>query len=919
MHDTLSPDLPPAGLPAPAVDDALLLVRWVPDGDACPVLAASPAAAAVMGSTAGMTSLLHPADRTRFVEEVQRAIAAGRRQVRHRHHRIVGPAGRERWWQTVTTLVPAPAGPGNGVGVICTSHAFDITGDGLEPALNDPLFRALLDSIPDLIFLKDRDSVYLGCNRAFADWFGVDPQWLEGRTDYDLVPFHRELATFFRSHDRAMLAEGRARRFEETVVGANGRTILLETLKTPFFGPSGEVLGLIGVSRDVTAAAQARDALRDSEERVRLLLQSTLDGIFGVDRTGICTLANPAGARLLGFASTDAMIGRAVHGLLPVLANGVTGSLQDETVTRCDGSSFAADIRAAPLMRDGEVIGTVARVTDVTERRRNQDHLRTLSQALDQSRMAVVIADIRGHVSYANPRVTDMTGLARHDIPTLDALLAVLLPAAGQGALGLWRTVLAGESWRQELPLRLPGRSAIRVLLRVFPIQDADGQTTNLLCLAEDITGHHQAEEHIRRVQKMEAVGVLAGGIAHDFNNILLVITGYAHLVFDRLAADDDTRDDVQQIIGAAQRAKDLVGQLLTFSRQDMAEMQVIDLHRTVEEAVKLIAAAIPPAIHLRVISDGAPMTVLAADNQIHQVLVNLCRNAADAIGEAGRVDGSIVVSLAHASVAEPRPLGRATLEPGRYVCLTVADNGCGIPAAMQERIFEPFFTTKPVGKGTGLGLAAVHGIAGRHGALIDVVSSSDLGTSISLYFPYHDAGANGRTGGGVSRILVIGGDEATRGMTARLLRSQGVRVVSTGDDRRAQSLFAIAPRRFDAVVLPTGKAVADEWKRLSLARSLVAVAAGVPVILCQEGGNHELMRLGNEADAAGIVTAPAEPSAFMAFVARIIGVTRIVGGSRSMNRSRGGEGGSAINPTAAPIPDVKKGKTPDGDDTGHR
>ncbi|MCW2248072.1 PAS domain S-box-containing protein [Azospirillum fermentarium] len=878
MHKALTPTLPPDALPGMAADDALLLVQWVADGRACPITAASPAAAALVGVGGGMGALLHPGDRARFLAEIQGAASAGRRQVCHHHHRILDRQGRERWWQTVTTLSSHAGGV-----VTCASHAFDITGEGVEPALGDPLFRALLDSIPDLIFIKDHNSIYMGCNRAFAGCFGVDVAWVVGRSDYDLVPGNRELAAFFRSHDRAMLAEGRPRRFEEWVTAADGRVILLETLKTPFFGPSGEVLGIIGVSHDITAAAKDRDALRESEERVRLLLHSTRDGILGLDGEGVCTLANPASARLLGYGSSADLIGQPLTGLAQGLAGGLNGSLQDETVWRNDGSSFAADIRSAPVMRDGERIGAVIRITDVTERRRNQEHLRVLSQALDQSRLGVVIADAHGQVSYVNPRAAEMTGLAREEVVRLDGFLSALLPPAWEGTVRLWRAVLAGETWEDELTLRTPGGVAARVLLRAFPVRGGDGTIANLLCLAEDVTDRHQAEEHIRRAQKMQAVGVLAGGIAHDFNNILLVITGYAHLVLDRLSGGSDLREDVEQIIDATRRAQDLVGQLLTFSRQDMAEMQVIDLRRTVEEAVKLASAAIPSTIHLRTVSGAGPMTVLAAPNQIHQMMLNLCKNAADAIGEARRDGGTIIVSMTHVSVGQPQPLSRATLEPGRYICLTVADSGCGIPAAVQERMFEPFFTTKPVGKGTGLGLAAVHGIAGRHGGVIDVVSSPALGTSISLYLPFYDAGLSWG-GGRAARVLLVGGTEGARALAAHLLRSQGLRVVATGSERRGRALFAMAPHRFAAVILPAATPGAG-WKTLTMARSLAASSGDIPIILCNAQECQEKTLIGNEAAAAGITIAPSDPSAFMALVARIIGTRR--------SANRGGEPGA--------------------------
>ncbi len=409
--------------------------------------------------------------------------------------------------------------------------------------------------------------------------------------------------------------------------------------------------------------------------------------------------------------------------------------------------------------------------------------------------------------------------------------------------------------------------------LTVAPVLDGEGRMTNMVAAMDDITARRQAEERLRRAQKMQAVGVLAGGIAHDFNNILTAILGYSHLALDALPEGSDIGEDLRHVTAAADRAKDLVRQLLAFSRKEKLGREPADLRDPVRDALRLVRPTVPPGVRLDIRCSDEELPVLAAAAQIHQVVLNLCKNAVDAIQDrVGGGPGTITVTLAPLGVAAPRDLTRARLDSGRYACLTVADDGCGMSAATLERVFEPFFTTKAVDRGTGLGLAAVHGIIDEHGGVVDASSQPGKGAVFTVYLPLHDPGKPHRSRRfDGRRVLLLDGERAMLGMAGRLLRSQGFHVVASADSRRALALFTIAPERFDVVVLAQG--VTDRtWKLLTLARAFAAASPGIPILVCADA---VIEREGAAIEAAGvtrILRAPFVPDQFVALVERLAG-----------------------------------------------
>ncbi len=338
-------------------------------------------------------------------------------------------------------------------------------------------------------------------------------------------------------------------------------------------------------------------------------------------------------------------------------------------------------------------------------------------------------------------------------------------------------------------------------------------------------------EDKLRQAQKMEAIGTLAGGIAHDFNNILAGIIGFAELGLQEVANPLSADQHFREILKAGQRARDLVRQILTFSRQREQDRQPIELGETVKEALKLLRATIPVSIDIvPKIEDGTP-TVLADSTQVHQIVTNLVTNAWHAIGNKA---GTITVRISNFLVDEDFTLANPDLRPGRYVRLSISDNGSGIPSEMLGRIFEPFFTTKGPDEGTGLGLSVVHGLMKSFDGSITVYSNPGEGTTLNLYFPALEFGAvpakleeTPTPLGHGERILFVDDEAVLTMLGGRFLSRLGYTAVTQTDPRAALALFK--EQEFDLVITDL---TMPHFSGIEFARCLWEVRPGARVLL---------------------------------------------------------------------------------------
>ncbi len=401
-----------------------------------------------------------------------------------------------------------------------------------------------------------------------------------------------------------------------------------------------------------------------------------------------------------------------------------------------------------------------------------------------------------------------------------------------------------------EMQIRTKDGRHIWVSINVRANRNPDGSRNMLEGFVQDITERKRSEVYLRRAEKMEAIGTLAGGIAHDFNNILGAIVNIGLLARMRLEPDSKTYKDIGQILDSAERGKNLVRQILTFSRRTEEQIQPLQLATIIKETLKMLRASLPTTINIEQ-EIAAPNLMIKADpTQVHQVLINLCTNAADAMRQTG---GTLSVALAATSYTLPGIPPHPNLMPGTYAELIVSDTGQGIGPEIAHRIFEPFFTTKPPGKGTGMGLAMVHGIVDQIGGVIFFRPRPDGGTNFHVYFPaFQGEAVNSEKvlAGfihGKGRLLFVEDEKNLAESSKDLLEALGYEVVLAADGLEALELFKADPDGFDAVLtdmtMPrmTGK---------DLARELLALRPKLPIIVCT--GFSDLLTP-DEAKAMGI------------------------------------------------------------------
>ena len=496
-----------------------------------------------------------------------------------------------------------------------------------------------------------------------------------------------------------------------------------------------------------------------------------------------------------------------------------------------------------------------------------------IASALD----AIICIDQEHRITVFNP-----TAAALFQCPAPDALgspLERFLPDAGRA---LAMTQVTTQAMLGEMDARTAGGRVLQVELSVSLERRPEGDTTTVF--ARDLTGRKRAEAQravlegkLRESQKMQAVGTMAGGIAHDFNNILGAILGNVELAKGDVAPDSPVLTSLLEIGKAGRRARDLVRQILTFSRNEPPRRAPVELADVVQETERLLRVTLPPGIELRrEVARGVP-PILADPTQVEQALLNLCTNAIHAIG-AER--GTIVIELGSAE-PDRAQCERLGLAAGRYATVSVRDSGQGMDRETLERIFEPFFTTKQVGQGTGLGLAVVHGVMRSHGGAADVQSAPGSGSVFTLYFPtgqLGDASAaapttpeppqNRRVRGRGEHVMYVDDDQALVFLVERLLGRRGFKVSGFTDPNAAVAALAAAPQDYHLLVTDYNM---PGYSGIELVRAARAIRANLPIALASGYVTAEIERTALAEGARALIHKPNDVEELCATVQRLI------------------------------------------------
>ena len=633
-----------------------------------------------------------------------------------------------------------------------------------------------------------------------------------------------------------------------------------DTVLSAVRGDDGRVTHVLWKAHDVGDRLRAEAALRESEARLSLVFNSSSDTLllFAVegDDAYRLVMANrslrdtlrrqrPDGAdrEIAGLAMeqfiTDILglpadrVAKNNELFRRVIASGVPHTYENKDWNRPD---LVSEVTLVPVFDDtGRCTHVLRSSRDITARKSAEDSLRLHDFMVTHAPLGVLMLDGSSRVTFANEMACTLLARSR------DALLrGVLADLDAPDTSSPWGSVLANARQRRRLSAEIEhiAPDGTRHPLEVS-IAFLDYGGDEIACVfVRDIAERRRAETTRRTLeaelfhaQKMEAIGTLAGGIAHDFNNILAAIVGNAEIAQTDLPPGHAARQDISEVLRAARRARDLVRQILTFSRKQEAERRPVRVSEVVEDVLRLLRATIPSTIALKSDIRDMNANVLGDPTQLHQVLMNLGTNAAHAVGDQ---HGTITLGQAIVEV-EPESL-RADLLPGRYLCLSVSDTGHGMDRATLERVFEPFFTTKDPGAGTGLGLAVVHGIVRNHDGVAMVESTPGAGATFRLYFPLLaptearpvTPAAEIPRGSG-QRVLFVDDEPALASVTRRMLERLGYSVLALRSATDALNAFRADPAAFDVVIsdltMPglTGAQLAVEMRR---------VRANVPVIL---------------------------------------------------------------------------------------
>lgn len=473
---------------------------------------------------------------------------------------------------------------------------------------------------------------------------------------------------------------------------------------------------------------------------------------------------------------------------------------------------------------------------EIAERKKAEASLRASEEKqkaiLEATPDPVAVYDAIGYPIYLNPAFTELFGWS---VDELNGKLIPFVPRHQEEftKLKIKEIYETGNPVKFEAERLTKHGDIVNVLISAAIITDFEEKRSGMVVNIKDITDRKKLETQLRETQKMESIGTLAGGIAHDFNNILSPLVGYAEMLRDDIPPDNPQQKYINQIIQSAFRARDLVQQILTFSRRGDNQMKPMKLHPIVKEALKLLRASIPTNIDIHHDIDPGCGAVMADPTGIHQIVMNLATNAYHAMEKAG---GRLDVGLKQV-LLEPKPSFFENLKTGEYARLTVSDTGIGIEKDVLNKVFDPYFTTKAPGKGTGLGLSVVQGIVKSCNGVIRIESEPGDGTEIQIYLPVIALDSVEKSlapvhpvQGGNERILLVDDEAAIVLMVQMMLEKLGYRVTTRTSSLEALAAFKASPHRFDLVItdMAMPNMTGDE-----LARALRSINPGVPIIIC--------------------------------------------------------------------------------------
>lgn len=717
---------------------------------------------------------------------------------------------------------------------------------------SDARFRGFFENLPmGVAFYKPsedgRDFIFSDFNPEAEHLEGVAKKEMIGKKITEGFPGVEELGLL--EVMRQTAADGKPRTLTSSYYKDDKRRGWRENTVCRL--PDGQITA---VYRDTTEREEARLVLRESEERYRAVAEYANNAICILDAQGRFLWLNDHMLSVGGYSREDYLAAdsfarflapESAGLVLPNFHKAVAGLPYEHDFPvfflRADGQKRSGKIHTTDYKDKQGRINLVVRVLDITERVQADADRERLTAAIEQAGEIVIITDIAGNIQYVNPAFETVTGYQRQEVIGKNPRLLKSGKQDETFYTGLWTAISSGKTWTSRLVNKRKDGELYTEEATISAVKDSDGNIVNYVAVAKDITEQLRLEGQFYQAQKMEAVGLLAGGIAHDFNNILTAIKGYGGMVTGALKPEDPSREDMNEILNAADRASTLTRQLLAFSRRQIIDPKVTDLNKTFSDMTKMLGRIIGEDVKLSTKFCSAPCLALVDPGLLEQVALNLVVNARDAVANDGRITLETEVLLPPEEFFTARP----AFARGRVACVKVGDNGPGMSPEVKKHLFEPFYTTKAQGKGTGLGLSMVYGTVKQSGG--DIVVESEPGATVfKLYFPLAAGGTVETSGGkvpagpekGTETILFVEDDDSLRRLGERQLRASGYTVISAADGKEA---LEAAERRGKPVDLLMTDVVMPGMSGRELAAELVRRAL-VPRTLFMSGYTDDSM-----------------------------------------------------------------------------
>ncbi len=599
------------------------------------------------------------------------------------------------------------------------------------------------------------------------------------------------------------------------------------------------------------------------DDPFRLLVEAVKDyGIFMLDPAGRVSTWNPGAEKSKGYKAAeiigqhiscfytdaDKAAGKPEKGLQIALEE---GRFEEEGLrVRKGGATFWA-IATITNIHDalGKHIGFANVTRDITERKEAEETLRLRDRAIESLDQGLCITDPKqpdNPIIYVNDSFLRITGYGRQEVIGRNCRF-LQGPGTAPEAIEQIRTALGNrQSCFVELVNYRKDGTSFWNGLSISPIRDSAEQMAHFVGVLTDISPLKLLEKKLLQSQKMEAIGQLAAGVAHDFNNLLTIISGYSELLLGTLTSNDSRREGVKAIAEAGERAAGLTRQLLSFSRQAILEMKVVDLNEVIHETEKLLRRMIGEDILLTTVLDPNLSLVKVDPGQMGQVLMNLAVNARDAMP----LGGDLTIETSNVELDQDYVAMHPDCTVGNYIKLAVCDNGGGMSPEVQAHIFEPFFTTKKPGKGTGLGLATVYGIVKQSGGSINLYSELGHGTTFKIYLPaitepersIPRPQSSGNVTGGTETILLVEDDDAVRAIGVLVLQTHGYQVLAADSGKRA---LRILEKHRESVHLLVTDVIMPQMSGRELAETLGAKYPNLKVLYLSGYTDDSVIRHG--------------------------------------------------------------------------